>query len=103
MIIALAAYKTQNVNEVPEILYLGDSGVELNTVASEQGGKGFVRLRRFQMDNGIPVSLPAAPAAKEAVKVDTERLEAAKEVMEQVGLKPRKAAKKSAQPEQPEN
>lgn len=60
MIIALAAYKTQNIGEIPEILYVGDSGVKLLEVASKQGDKGFVRLRRFQLDSGIPIALPVA-------------------------------------------
>ena len=81
MIRLLAGFKTQNVNEVPTVIHIGDNGAVLQDVASQQGGKGFVRLRWFQLDGGIPVSVPAVkatavPTSDEQAKKDAEKAKA---------------------------
>jgi hypothetical protein len=94
MIIALAGYKTQNIGEIPEILYVGDSGVKLAEVAAKQGDKGFVRLRRFQLDSGIPIALPVSKPVT-IVRADDADKQSAPEGDDQAKKDAEKAARKA--------
>lgn len=51
-------WKSHSTTSKPELIYLGNDGVEAQAAIAAVAGRGFIRAKRFVNPSGAPVRLP---------------------------------------------